>query len=43
MYPYLSDLKRIDLGLISEIHSENVFALNTLLLYSLNSHTPFKY
>jgi hypothetical protein len=43
MYPYLSDLKRVELGLISGISTEVVFSLNTLLLYSMNTHIPFKF
>jgi hypothetical protein len=43
MYPYLCDLKRIELGLISGIPTEVAFSLNTLLLYSMNTHIPFKF
>lgn len=43
MYPYLVDLKRIELGLQSGTQAELVFSLNTLLLYSVNTHVQFKF
>jgi len=43
MYPYLVDLKRVELGLQANSQSELVFSLNTLLLYSMNTHVQFKF
>jgi hypothetical protein len=43
MYPLLSEVKRIILGLSSRIKSEVTYSLNVLLLYSVNTHTPFNF
>lgn len=41
LYPQLSEVKRVVLGLESGILSEIVYSLNTLTLYSVNTHTLF--
>jgi len=41
MYPQAADIKRIILAFESRMQDEMAFALNSLLLYSVNVHAPF--
>lgn len=41
MYPSMPEVKRLILGLQSRLPEETNFALNTLMLYSVNTEAPF--
>lgn len=41
MYPSMPEVKRMILGFQSRLKEEANFALNTLMLYSVNTEAPF--
>ncbi len=41
MYPVMSEVKHLIMALHSNLKEETIFAINTLLLFSVNTEAPF--